>query len=265
MVLPPPLARPPPLCEPLHVSVDSPDQLRGLKRAGQVVAETLRALKEAIAPGVTTGQLDRLAAAMLASRGARSGPILTYAYPGSICISVDEEVVHGVPGTRALQPGELVTLDVAAEVDGYHADAAVTVPVGWVDPARRRLIRAADAALSAGIRAAQPGAMLRQVGAAVEREVRRHGFRVIRELTGHGIGRSMHEHPTVFNWDAPAASMRLTPGLVFTIEPMITSGSTRILLGEDGWTIRTADHSPSAHSEHTVMVAPGGPLILTPL
>ena len=245
------------------MSVDSPEQLRGLRRAGRVVAETLRVLRSVVAPGVSTGELDRLAAETFARHGARSGPILTYDYPGSVCISVEDEVVHGVPGRRIVREGELVTLDVAAELDGYHADAAVTVPVGSVDQGRRRLMSATRAALAAGIHAAQPGCTLRDVGAAIERASRRHGFSILRELTGHGIGFAMHEEPTVFNWAAPAARARLTPGLVFTIEPMLTAGRPEIVLGRDGWTIRTVDRAPSAHKEHTIMVAEAGPVILT--
>ena len=245
------------------MSVDSPEQLNGLKRAGSLVAATLRKLRGAVAAGVTTGELDELAAEYFAAHGARSGPILTYGYPGSICISVGDEVVHGIPGARVLRDGELVTLDVAAELEGYHADAAVTVAVGSADHQAQRLIAATRAALSAGIRAAQPGARLRDVGAAVERTARARGFRVIRELTGHGIGLRMHEEPTVFNWAAPAANQRLEAGLVFTIEPMLAAGRPRILLGRDGWTVRTADRCLSAHEEHTIMVAKNGPVVLT--
>jgi methionyl aminopeptidase len=245
------------------MSVDSPEQLQGLKRAGRVVAETLKVLRAAVKPGVSTAELDRLAADAFVRHGARSGPILTYGYPGSVCISIDEEVVHGVPGDRVARSGELITLDVAAELHGYHADAAITVPVGRVDARRRRLMSATRHALAAGIHAAQPGATLREVGAAVERAARRRGFEVLRELPGHGIGHAMHEEPTVFNWANPAATTRLTPGLVFSIEPMLTAGVPRIVLGADGWTIRTVDLAPSAHEEHTIMVSEAGPVILT--
>ena len=245
------------------MSVDSPEQLSGLRRAGLVVAETLRVLRRAVAPGVATADLDRLAAETFARHGARSGPILTYGYPGTVCISVDDEVVHAVPGRRILRPGQLVTLDVAAEVAGYHADAAITVPVVRVDPRRRRLMAATRAALAAGMRAAQPGATLRGVGFAIEREAHRRGFRVLRELTGHGIGLAMHEDPIVFNWAAPEAKTKLTPGLVFTIEPMLTAGVPSLALEDDGWTIRTVDGAPSAHEEHTIMVADRGPVVLT--
>jgi methionyl aminopeptidase len=245
------------------MSVDTPEQLDGLKKTGRLVALTLRSLRAAVAPGITTGQLDAMARSIFLAHGARSGPILTYGYPGAVCISVDDEVVHGIPGTRRLRRGQLVTLDVAAELDGYHADAAITVAVGKADPQATRLIAATRAALAAGIRAAQPGAALRDVGAAVERTARHHGFRVFRELTGHGIGRAMHEDPTVPNWPAPHATERLTPGVVFTIEPMLASGSTRLALDRDGWTIRSQDGSRSAHEEHTIMVADNGPVVLT--
>jgi methionyl aminopeptidase len=245
------------------MSVETPQELRGLQRAGRLVAHVLKALREAVRPGVSTGELDEIATTMFAAAGARSGPILTYGYPGSICISVEDEVVHGIPGQRRLKAGQLVTLDVAAELDGFHADAAVTVPVGNVDARARRLMAATRAARDAGIRAAQPGVALRDVGAAVERAARSRGFRVFRELTGHGIGRAMHEDPTVANWGDPNATRVLTPGLVFTIEPMLSSGRTALSVDPDGWTVRSRDRSLSAHEEHTIMVAEGGPVVLT--
>ncbi len=214
-------------------------------------------------PGASTAELDAIAADFLAEQGARSGPILTYGYPGSICVSVEDEVVHGIPGPRLLRAGQLVTLDVAAELDGYHADAAVTVAVETADQRRLALLAAGRAALAAGIRAAQPGATLRDIGAAIERTARARGVRVFRELTGHGIGRAMHEEPTVFNWPSPVAEQRLKPGLVFTIEPMLGAGGPRLVLDRDGWTVRTADRSLSTHEEHTIMVSPGGPVVLT--
>jgi methionyl aminopeptidase len=245
------------------VSADRPEDVAGLRRAGRLVAETLAVLSDVVAPGVATQTLDRIAADLLAGAGARSGPILTYGYPGSICVCVDDEVVHAVPGPRVLREGQIVTLDVAAELDGYHADAALTVPVGSIDQPSRDLITAAEEALAAGIEAARPGNTLRDVGAAVDRTARRHGFRVFRELTGHGIGRRMHEDLTVVNWPDPSATTRLIPGMVFTIEPMIGAGAIRIRLDPDGWTIRTVDRSHSAHAEHTIMVADDRPLVLT--
>jgi methionyl aminopeptidase len=246
------------------MSVDTPEQLQGLRRAGRLVHETIAHLRRAVRPGVSTAALDDMAAEFLSARGARSGPILTYGYPGWTCISVEEQVVHGVPSAeRILRSGQLVTLDVAIELDGYHADAATTVGVGEVDPERERLMAATRSALAAGIRAARPGATLTAVGAAIEGDARRKGYRIFRELTGHGIGRAMHEPPTVFNWPSPAGGERLTPGLVFTIEPMLTSGGSRLVAEDDGWTLSALDGSPSAHEEHTIMVADAGPVILT--
>ena len=245
------------------MSIDTPEQLEGLRRAGRVVAQTIEVVKAAVAPGISTGELDGIAADYLAQQGARSGPILTYGYPGSICISVGDEVVHGIPGERILRQGELVTIDVAAELDGYHADAATTVSVGPATWKQQRLMNATRAALSAGIEAASPGATLSEVGAAIERATHARGFHVFRELTGHGIGRAMHEEPTVFNWPAPHARRRLTDGLVITIEPMLTAGRPEFVLERDGWTVRSADRYPSCHEEHTIMVAVGGPVVLT--
>jgi methionyl aminopeptidase len=247
----------------MDMSVDTPEQLEGLRRAGHVVAATIAALRAAVAPGVTTRELDELAAETFAGAGARSGPILTYRYPGSVCLSIDDEIVHGVPGPKRLREGQLISLDVAAELDGYHADAATTVAVGEPAPRAGRLLATARAALAAGMRAAQPGATLRDVGAAVERVTTARGFTVVRELTGHGIGRRMHERPTVYNWPAPAAGLKLREGMVFTIEPMIVAGDPAIAVDRDGWTVRTVDGALSAHEEHTIMVSEGGPVVLT--
>jgi methionyl aminopeptidase len=246
------------------MSADTPAQVAGLRAAGALVRTIIDALAATAKPGVTTAELDALAAAILAEHDARSGPIITYRYPGSICLSVDDEIVHGIPGDRLLQDGQLLTIDVALELDGYHADAATTIAIGTAKPSDARLMAAAKAALHAGIHAAKPGATLQDVGAAVERVTETRGFRVVRELTGHGIGRAMHEEPTVYNWPAPTASGdRLTPGLVFTIEPMIVAGDPAIALLDDGWTMSTIDGSRSAHEEHTIMVAHGDAIVLT--
>jgi len=180
-----------------------------------------------------------------------------------VCLSVDDEVVHGIPGHRVLREGELITLDVALELDGYHADAATTVAVGAADAAAQRLQAAARAALRAGIRAVRPGATLREVGAAIERVTEARGFHVVPELHGHGIGRAMHEDPAVYNWPDPEGTLTLTEGLAFTIEPMIVAGSPAIYVDRDGWTVRTRDHSRSAHEEHTVVVGAEGAQVLT--
>jgi methionyl aminopeptidase len=245
------------------MSIDDPQELEGLRRAGAVVAATLRDVRARVRPGVTTAELDAAADRVFDAHGARSGPRLDYGFPGTICISVDAEAVHGIPGPRALREGELVKLDVTAELDGYYADACVTVPVGSVAPRERRLISAAAAGLRRGIAAATAGAPLNAIGSAVEHAVVARGFCVCSELTGHGIGRRIHEPPTVANVFDPAASEPLTPGLVITVEPIIAAGRGAVIAMRDGWTVRTADGSPVAHAEHTIVVTDAEPIVLT--
>ncbi len=245
------------------MSVDSPEELEGLRRAGALAARVLREVREAVAPGVSTAELDALAAEIIAEAGGRSGPIITYDFPGAICISVGDEAVHGIPGPRRLAPGDLVKLDVAVELDGYFGDTATTVAVDPVASADSRLIAATRAALARGIAAATTGASTRDVGEAIERIVEARGFSVLRELTGHGIGRGLHEAPTVYNYAHPEPAARLHEGLVVTIEPMVTTGTRRVLGTADGWTVVTANGAPSAHEEHTIVVTSGEPIVLT--
>jgi methionyl aminopeptidase len=234
------------------MSIDSPADLAGLQRAGAVVAATLRECKRHVRPGVTTAELDQVAARVFASYGARSGPQLDYRFPGAICISVNDEITHGIPGPRRLRDGDLVSLDVTAELDGYYADACVTVPVGRVKPQSSRLLAATQAGLRRGLEAARADARMIAIGAAVEREVERRGFSVLRELGGHGIGRRIHEEPSVPNWPDPDDDTPLHEGLVLAIEPMVSPNRTFVEELEDGWTLATADGSRSAHFEHTV-------------
>ncbi len=234
-----------------------------MRRVGALVARTLRELRGAVRPGITTGELDEQAARIFASEGARSGPQLTYDFPGAICISVNEEVVHGIPGARKLREGDLVTLDVTPELDGFLADAAITVPVGRPRPEGRRLLRAADRCLQAAMRAAGAGAPLRAIGRATEAAARASGATVFPELQGHGIGRRLHEPPSVPNVDVPRLRRPLNDGLVLAIEPMLTFGRPALVHSGDGWTISTADGSLSAHVEHTVVIREARPLVLT--
>ena len=234
-----------------------------MRRVGALVAETLREVHAEVRAGVTTGQLDAVAARVFARHGARSGPQATYDFPGAICISVNEEVVHGVPGARVLREGDLVTLDVTPELDGFLADAAITVPVGKPRPAARRLLRAADACLSAAVGAAVSGAPLRGIGATTQRTAGAHRVAVFPELLGHGIGRKLHEPPSVPNVDWPHLRRPLGEGLVLAIEPMVGLGGPELETLADGWTIATADGSLSAHVEHTVVVHGRRPLVLT--
>jgi methionyl aminopeptidase len=245
------------------VSIRTPRDLEGLRAVGRVVALTLAAMRERVAPGVTTRELDQVAADMFAAHGARSAPQLVYDFPGVTCISVNDEAVHGIPGDRELEPGDIVTLDVTAELDGFIADAAVTVALDPASQADRALIRAAERGLAAGLEAARAGAQVRMVGAAVERQVEADGFAVLRSLTGHGVGRSIHEAPTVPNYDHPGATDVLTPGLVITIEPIVASGTHAVRTQADGWTTVTGNASRAAHAEHTIAITRGRPLVLT--
>jgi methionyl aminopeptidase len=243
------------------VSIDHPDELAALRAVGRVVAETIRELARRVRPGVTTLELDEVAERVFAAHGARSGPRLDYDFPGTVCLSVDDEAVHGIPGPRRLRAGQLVKLDVTAELDGFYADACRTVPVGKVRPREQRLVGAAQSALRRGLDAASAGANVGAIGAAVEAEVTKRGFSVCAELTGHGIGRRIHEEPDVPNvaWDGPA----LTDGLVITVEPIIAAGAGDVYVDDDGWTVRTEDGSPSAHAEHTIVITEGAPILLT--
>ena len=245
------------------MSIESEADLQGLQRAGRVVAVTLAETRRAVEPGVTTAELDAVALAVLERHGARSAPALVYGFPGAICISVNDEAVHGVPGARRLVAGDAVTLDVTAELDGYMADAAVTVPVPPVAQEDAELVAAAEAGLAAGLAVARAGSTTGAVGAAVEAEVERRGFRVLRELAGHGIGRAIHEPPSVPNFGVTGQGARLTDGLVITIEPIISSRTRSTRPGGDGWTVATDDGRRSAHVEHTLIVRRGRPLILT--
>jgi methionyl aminopeptidase len=245
------------------MSVQTPEELAALRRAGRAVAATLREVARRVRPGVSTAELDAVAARVLARHGARPAPALLYGFPGTICISVDDEAVHGIPGPRRLRAGALVKLDVTAELDGYYADAAISVPVGAVAPRVARLAAAAQAALRRGLEAARAGAPLNAIGAAVEDEARRRNCTVLGELTGHGIGRAIHEEPTVPNVFVAGLDEPLGEGTVITIEPILALGSAAVRAGGDGWTVLTADGSASAHAEHTLVVSGARPLVLT--
>jgi methionyl aminopeptidase len=244
------------------MSIESNDDLDGLREAGRITTETLDALAAHAEPGVTTGELDAIAAAVLSRNGARAAPALVYGFPGTVLISVNDEIVHGIPGPRRLQAGDLVSLDVTIEKDGYVADAARSVIVGAGSAIAADLVRAAAQALRAGLGVARAGTRVNEIGRAVQNEVRRCGFAVVRGLCGHGVGRTIHEAPEVPNVFDRAQRDVLTEGLVLTIEPMITAGSSYPVQCADGWTLRTRDGSLAAHCEHTLVITRGEPLIL---
>ena len=245
------------------MTIRSEAELAGLRRAGVVVRDVLRALERRVEPGITTRELDALCAGELARRGAEPTPARVLGFPGSLCISVNDEAVHGVPGARRVERGDLVKLDLVATLDSFVADSALTVCFPPVAREARALARAARGALEAALETVRAGLALRALGRAIERAVRRAGFRVIREVGGHGVGRAIHEEPHVSNFDDPAAEGWLHAGLVLAIEPIVTSGAGRLVEASDGWTLRTADRAPVAHAEHTLVVTRGAPIVVT--
>ena len=245
------------------MTIESDSDLAGLRRAGRVVALALAEMKANLQPGMTTAELDTIGASVLQRYGARSAPGIVYGFPGVNLISVNEEAVHGVPGDRTIEPGDLVKIDVTAELDGFVADAAVTVALPPGPPVHARLRDCAEAAFERAAAVARAGRPLNKIGRVVQTTVRREGFTVFPELSGHGVGRSIHEYPTIPNYYDRRLKMPLHEGMVITIEPIISAGSGRTVEGQDGWTIKTADGSPAAHHEHTVVITRGSPIVLT--
>ncbi len=247
------------------MSITSSEQFEKLRACGMIVGKALRAVAAEVRTGVTTAELCEIGSRVLAEHGARSSPPMVYGFPGDVCISVNDEVVHGIPGDRVIQPGDLVKLDLTAEKDGYHTDSAVSIEVTTAKPntKARDLAHCAERAFRQALVAAHAGNRTKDIGRAVEREVRRRGFHVVKELGGHGIGRTIHEPPSVPNYPDFSAQHKLTAGLVITIEPIIAAGTGNVALGKDGWTYRTTDGSLSAHYEHTIVITRGAPVLLT--
>jgi methionyl aminopeptidase len=245
------------------MTVSSTLDISGLQRVGQLVARTIAHMRASVRPGITTAELDLIGERFARAEGARSAPQLAYDFPGFNCLSVNDEIVHGVPGARVLAEGDVVKLDVTLELDGYMADSAVTVVIPPVSLEARQLQRAARIAFNHGIAVARAGQSLREVGRAVEAAAKREGAVVVRELTGHGIGRRIHEPPSVPNWADPNARTVLTEGLVIALEPMLTSVPVRVVEEADGWTLRTHNRVLAVHHEHTILIRRGAPLVLT--
>ena len=245
------------------MSIASKSDWTGMERVAHIVRLTLEALVAAVRPGVTTAELDATAREVLTTHRARSAPAIVYGFPGTVLISVNDEIVHGIPGPRRLKRGDLVSLDVTVEKDGYIADAARSVLVDAAPEPASRLVACAEAAFDAALDVARAGTPVNEIGRAVEREVRRWGFSVVRGLTGHGVGRAIHEPPTVANEYDPRQRDVLTEGLVLTIEPMIAAGSGRTVQDRDGWTIKTRDGSLASHHEHTLVITRDRPIVLT--
>lgn len=241
----------------------SPAELEVMREAGRVTAKALLAVARAVRPGVTTRELDSVAEEVIRSAGARAAFKGYNGFPATLCTSVNNEVVHGIPGPRVLQEGDIVSVDCGAIVDGYYGDSAMTFPVGEVSQQAYRLLEVTRLALEAGIQRCVPGMHLYDISAAVQEVVERAGFSVVREYVGHGIGRAMHEDPQVPNYGRPGTGPVLKPGMVLAIEPMVNAGGAEVRALDDGWTVVTLDGSLSAHFEHTVAVTDEGPAVLT--
>lgn len=246
------------------MTISNERDLEGMKQAGRVVARTLEVLKAAVEPGITPAELDQLAGQIFAQYGAFSAPRAEYGAPVNVFISVNEDIVHGLPTHRPLAAGDVVCLDVTPNVGGYVADAAITVAVPPVSPVTTRLIACAEAAFAQAMKVARAGRPLNGIGRAVETEVARRGFTLLRELQGHGVGRAIHEAPDVPNFFHPALKQPLHEGLVIAVEPMVSTGRAwRSKTRLDGWTLATIDGGIAAHFEHTILITRGAPLILT--
>ena len=234
-----------------------------MRRAGRVVAEMHAACRSATRPGVTTAALDRTARAVLERRGATSNFLGYHGFPAVICTSVNDEVVHGIPGSRVLEEGDIVSIDCGAIVDGWHGDAAFTIGVGTISPADEALIEAGRRSLDAAIGTMVAGNTIGDIGHAVESTVAPEGYAVLRDYTGHGIGRAMHEAPDVPNHGVPGRGKRLRAGMVLAVEPMVVAGSAEVTELDDGWTVVTVDGGRSVHWEHSIAITDDGPEILT--
>ena len=244
------------------ITLRSHEELVKLEEASRVVLETLDAVEKAVRPGVTTEELDSIAQAEIVNRGARPAFVGYRGYPKTLCTSINDEVVHGIPGRRTLKEGDIVGIDCGAVVDGYFGDAARTLPVGRIDAEKARLLEATRRALQAGIAAARPGARISDIGAAIEEIALVHSYGVVRDFVGHGVGTALHEEPQVPNYGPGGRGSVLKAGMVIAIEPMFNIGRAEVSVDSDGWTVRTRDKSPSAHFEYTVLIAPQGAVIL---
>jgi methionyl aminopeptidase len=250
---------------PEPISIKTAAELAAMRRAAQVAARALRDVCAAVRPGVTTRELDRLAEDRIRALGGVPSFLGYRGYPASVCISVNDEVVHGIPSRRALREGEIVSLDLGALVEGFHGDNAVTVPVGEIDEPLRRLLAVTAESLDEGIKVVRAGAHLGDVGAAIQRHVERAGFSVVRDFAGHGVGHRLHEEPQIPNFGRRGTGVGLRAGMTLAIEPMVNMGGPEVVMERDGWTVRTADGRPSAHFEHTVAVTETGADVLTRL
>ncbi|MBI4278807.1 MAG: type I methionyl aminopeptidase [Armatimonadetes bacterium] len=247
------------------IILKSEQEIAAMRRAGRLAAEALREVVVRIRPGVATRELDEVAEAYIRRHGGVPSFKGYRGFPASICASIDDEVVHGIPGRRKLRPGQIVSVDLGVLIGGFHGDVAVTVPAGEVDPQTARLLQVTREALGRGVAQVRPGARLGDVARAIQEHAEAAGFSVVRDFAGHGIGRNLHEEPQVPNFGQRGTGNLLKPGVALAIEPMVNRGGPEVTMDPDGWTVRTRDGSPSAHFEHTVVVTRDGVEILTGL
>jgi len=241
----------------------SRQEIEKLRRVNQLVAQVLAELRQLAAPGVTTEAIDELAERLVRAEGAEPAFKGYHGYPATVCVSANEQVVHGIPSKRRLVEGDILSIDMGAKLDGFFGDSAVTVPIGKISPDASRLLRVTEEALVRGIDAVKPGARVSDIGAAVQGHVEASGFSVVREFVGHGIGTALHEEPQIANYGPAGSGPRLAEGMVLAIEPMVNAGKAAVKVLSDGWTAVTKDGSLSAHFEHTVVVTKEGCEILT--
>lgn len=247
------------------ITLKSPDEIAHMRRSGVIAARVLDAIKKRIGPGLTTLELDTFAAGEIAAADAQSAFLGYRGYPGHICISINDEVVHGIPGPRRIELGDIVSVDVGVKYQGFIGDTADTVAVGVTDWPVLQLVQTARDALAAGISMARVGRRLSDVSHAIQSLVEERGFSVVRDYVGHGVGRQMHEEPQIPNFGPPGKGCKLQAGMTLAIEPMVNLGGYEVSVLADGWTVRTRDRKPSAHCEHTVAIGEDGPQILTQL
>jgi methionyl aminopeptidase len=245
------------------IIIKSPRELEQLKRSNAIVAEVFERLKGMIAPGITTKELDQVAEEYILLKGARPAFKGYRGFPATLCISINEEVVHGIPSQRRLKEGDIVSLDVGVNFVGYFGDAAITLPVGESDPKAERLLEVTEKALYIGIEKAKVGNRLFDISYAIQSWVESHGFSVVRDFVGHGIGRDLHEEPQIPNFGVPHQGPRLETGMVFALEPMVNEGTSAVRVLSDGWTVVTIDGKRSAHFEHTIAITEDGAEILS--
>ncbi|MCI0530841.1 MAG: type I methionyl aminopeptidase [candidate division Zixibacteria bacterium] len=247
------------------INIKSPREIEIIRNNGKLVAGALQLVKESVKPGVTTLNLDKIVKTFVEKNGAKCAFFGYRGYPANICVSIDEEVVHGIPGPRVLAPGQIVSVDVGVFKDGYYADGAESFKVDGASAEVDQLMKVTQSALEIGLAQAKPGNHVGHISNAIQSHVESQGFSVVRDLVGHGVGKEMHEEPQIPNYGQPNSGPVLKQGMVLAIEPMVNAGGYKVTTKLDGWTIVTADGSISAHFEHTVAVSVDGPLILTSL